>query len=47
MVLLLCMIAVTFAASLDRSVLQAGRGLWPDPWFVVTLAETYIGFVIF
>ena len=38
---------VTLAASLNRSVLQAGRGLWPDPWFVATLADAYIGFVIF
>jgi len=47
MVLLLCMIAITFAASLDRSVFQAGRGLWPDPWFVATLVDAYFGFVIF
>lgn len=47
MVLLLFLAAVTIAASLERSVLEAGRGLWPDPWFVATLADAYIGFVIF
>ena len=47
MVLLFCMIAVTFGASLDRSVLQAGRGLWPDPWFLVALLDAYLGFLIF
>lgn len=47
MVLLLFLAAVTIAASLERSVLEARRGLWPDPWFVATLADAYIGFVIF
>ena len=45
--LLLAMMTVTFWASLDRSVLQARRGLWLDPWFVATLVDAYIGFVIF
>jgi hypothetical protein len=30
-VILLAMIAMTFLASMERSVFQAGRGLWPDP----------------
>jgi hypothetical protein len=30
-VILLAMIAMTFWASMERSVFQAGRGLWPDP----------------
>ena len=47
MFLLLFLAAVTIAASLERSVLEAGRGLWPDPWFRATLADAYIGFVIF
>jgi hypothetical protein len=30
-VILLAMIAMTFWASMERNVFQAGRGLWPDP----------------
>lgn len=26
---------------------QAGRGLWPDPWFLTTLLDAYLGFLIF
>ena len=47
MAILLAMITVTFWASLDRSVFQAGRGLWPDPWFLTTLIDAYLGFLIF
>lgn len=42
-----CMTCITVAASLDRSVLQAGRGLWPDPWFCATLMDAYFGFLTF
>jgi hypothetical protein len=31
MVILLSMLAMTFLASMDRSVFKAGRRLWPDP----------------
>ena len=44
---ILCMTGITVAASLDRSVLQAGRGLWPDPWFRATLLDAYLGFLTF
>ena len=37
----------TVAASLDRSVLEAGRALWPDLWFRATLADTYCAFLTF
>jgi Protein of unknown function (DUF1475) len=46
-VLLISLAALIIAASLERGVLEAGRGLWPDPWFRATLADAYIGFVIF
>ena len=41
------MTAVTTVASLDRSVLKGGVGLWPDPWFIATLADAYFGFLTF
>ena len=41
------MLYVTTVASLDRNVLQGGVGLWPDPWFVATLADAYFGFLTF
>lgn len=40
------MLALTVVASLDRSVFVAGRGLWPDPWFVATLADAYFGLLV-
>ena len=46
-VLLIGLAALIIAASLERGVFEAGRGLWPDPWFRATLADAYIGFVIF
>ena len=44
---IVCMACVTVAASLDRNVLQAGRGLWPDLWFLATLMDAYFGFLTF
>ena len=44
---ILCMTFITITASLDRSVLDAGRGLWPDPWFIATLMDAYFGFLTF
>ena len=41
------MLYVTTVASLDRNVLEGGVGLWPDPWFVATLADAYFGFLTF
>lgn len=46
-VILLAMIAMTFWASMERNVFQAGRGLWPDPWFLAALLDAYLGFLIF
>ena len=42
-----CMAWVTVTASLDRNVLRAGDGLWPDPWIVATLMDAYFAFLTF
>lgn len=42
---LVVMTAGTVAASLDRSILTAIGELWPDPWFRVTLFDTYFAFL--
>ena len=44
---IVCMACITITASLDRSVLEAGRGLWPDLWFRATLMDAYFGFLTF
>jgi hypothetical protein len=46
-IILLSMLVLTFQANLERSVFQAGRGLWPDAWFLATLLDAYFEFVIF
>lgn len=46
-VVLACMTVITVIASLDRSILEGGRGLWPDPWFIATLMDAYFGFLTF
>ncbi len=43
--ILLAMLAVTINASLQQGVFEAGRVLWPDPWFRATLADAYFGFI--
>lgn len=43
--ILLAMLAVTVSASLHQGVFEAGRALWPDPWFRATLADAYFGFI--
>lgn len=45
--ILLCMVAVTVRASLDRSVFTAAGELIRDPWGLATLADAYFGFVTF
>jgi hypothetical protein len=45
--ILVCMAWITVVASLERSVWEAGRGLWPDPWFCATLMDAYFGFLTF
>lgn len=41
------MFAATVYASIDRSVFDAGRPLLSDPWFIATLVDAYLGFLIF
>lgn len=43
--ILVAMLAVTISASLQQGVFEAGRALWPDPWFRATLADAYFGFI--
>ena len=45
--ILLSMLAITTAASLDRSILHAGRELVSDRWFQATLCDAYFGFLTF
>ena len=45
--ILVVMLYVTVTAALDRGVLDAGTGLWPEPWFRATLADAYCGFLAF
>ena len=44
---ILCLGWITVAASLERSVMEAGRELWPDLWFRATLMDAYFGFLTF
>lgn len=39
------MLVVTISASLEQSVVEAARVLWPDAWFRATLADAYFGFL--
>jgi predicted permease len=43
--ILVAMLVVTVAASLERNVWDAARDLWPDAWFRATLADAYFGFL--
>ena len=45
--ILVAMIAITTMASLERSVLDAGRDLISDRWFQATLCDAYFGFITF
>jgi len=42
---LLAITYFTLTASLERSVLAAGKELWPDAWFKATLVDTYCAFL--
>ena len=41
------MVAVTWRASLDRSVFTAFSEIARDPWGLATLADAYFGFLTF
>lgn len=45
--ILICMIVVTTAAALERSMFTAGEELLKDRWFVATLCDAYFGFLTF
>ncbi|MCH2177292.1 MAG: DUF1475 domain-containing protein [Mariniblastus sp.] len=45
--ILLGMIWVTTAASLERNLFTAGAELMADGWFRATLADAYFGFITF
>jgi hypothetical protein len=42
---LIVMIGLTTAASLDRGIFVALDDLWPDLWFRATLADAYFAFL--
>lgn len=46
-VVLIVMTCGTITASLDRGIMTAIRELWPDPWFKVTIYDTYFAFLTF
>tara|TARA_B100000029_G_scaffold45805_1_gene42218 strand:- start:177 stop:521 length:345 start_codon:yes stop_codon:yes gene_type:complete len=43
--MLIAMLAITTAASLDRGLVAAAGALWPDLWFRATLADAYFAFL--
>ena len=43
--MLIAMLAITTAASLDRGLVAAAEALWPDLWFRATLADAYFAFL--
>ncbi|MGD9032741.1 MAG: DUF1475 family protein [Desulfobacteraceae bacterium] len=45
--MLVAMLAMTTAASLDRGVFQALGDLWKDLWFKATLMDAYFSFITF
>ena len=47
LLVIVCMTVITVIASLERSVLKGGAGLWPDPWFIATLMDAYFAFLTF
>lgn len=46
-IVLIVMTWGTVSACLDRGVMTALRELWPDPWFKVTIYDTYFAFLTF
>jgi hypothetical protein len=45
--ILVAMLAMSIAASMDRGLFEAGAELWPHLWFKATLLDAYLGFIIF
>ncbi len=44
-IMLVAMLAITTAASLDRGLVTAAEALWPDLWFRATLIDAYFAFL--
>ena len=44
---LLGMLSVIMTASLDQNIFEAVGNMWPNWWFKATLADAYLGFLIF
>jgi hypothetical protein len=42
---LIAMVTLTIAASLEQGIVEAAGVLWPDAWFRATLADAYFGFL--
>lgn len=42
---IIALFAGTAEAVMDRGIWTALRGLWPDPWFRVTLYDAYFAFL--
>ena len=45
--ILLAMLLVTIAASIDQNLFEAVGNMWPTWWFKATLADAYFGFITF
>lgn len=45
--ILLGMLAVIIAASIDQNIFEAVGRMWPNWWFKATLADAYLGFLTF
>ena len=45
--ILLAMLFVTIAASIEQNLFEAVGNMWPNWWFKATLADAYFGFITF
>ena len=45
--MLLAMLFVTIAASIEQNLFEAVGNMWPNWWFKATLADAYFGFITF
>ena len=45
--ILLAMLSVTIAASIEQNLFEAVGNMWPNWWFKATLADAYFGFITF
>jgi hypothetical protein len=45
--ILLAMLFITIAASIEQNLFEAVGNMWPTWWFKATLADAYFGFITF